>query len=170
MGIVEPEPQDAPPEPVGCPVCRRADGVRRVPAAVGDGWRLPAAAPAAKYGRPLLLAVVGAIGVCMGVTSWLQGTSSVDVVRFVFVCVLMVSGVRKTVAVSRRRKRIRLGEPAASAVWNEGWLCARCEVIYFQPGYEPRGVGLNRPLRYEEFQLEVYRAGGYEDLADKAED
>jgi len=170
MGISELEPQDAPPELVGCPICRRADKAQPVSAAVGKGWRLPTVAPAAKYEWAPLLALLGAGGLVHTAPELLHETDTPTVFQFVVCGWLMLLTARKTVAVFKRRKRIRLGESDAGAVWNEGWLCARCEVIYFQPGYEPRGVGLHQPLQYEEFQLEVYRAGGYEDLADKGED
>lgn len=37
-------------------------------------------------------------------------------------------------------------------------------MVYFQPGYEPGRLGLGRFLLPAQFEYEVYRAGGYEDL------
>jgi ribosomal protein L37AE/L43A len=52
---------------------------------------------------------------------------------------------------------------------NDGWYCGRCGLVYFQPGYEPKGVALRQALSPAQFQHEVYRAGGYQDLAGENE-
>ena len=166
METDELEPQDAPPEFVGCPTCGRNDEVQRVPAAVANGWRLPAATPQTSYEWSPLLVLLGVGGVVQFGLSALRGSDGPAFGELGVMGWVLVMGLRKSVAVFKRRRRIRAGRSAALASWNEAWLCARCEILYFQPGYEPAGVGLSRPLSYLEFQAAVYGAGGYRELAD----
>lgn len=166
MEMTELEPQDAPPEFVGCPVCGRSGRVQRVSAAVAEGWRLPAPVPPTSYEWSPLLALLGIGGIGWTGLSMLNGSGVTDVTELVVAAWLAISGSRKSLRVFRRRKRIGAGKTAALESWNEAWLCAHCGIVYFQPGYEPAGVPLNRPLSYEQFKAEVYGVGGYRDLAD----
>ncbi|WP_034268785.1 hypothetical protein [Actinospica robiniae] len=166
MDVSELEPQDAPPQPTGCPVCGRGENVQKVSGAVANGWRLPAATPQLRYEWSPVLVVVGCGGIVQFGLSILNGSDGPAFVGFGIMGWVLGLGLRKSVSVFKRRRRVRPGRTAALAVWNGAWLCARCGIVYFQPGYEPAGVGLSRPLTYLEFQAEVYGVGGYRDLAD----
>ncbi|WP_034268788.1 hypothetical protein [Actinospica robiniae] len=166
------EPQDAPPQMVGCPHCRRADEVQRVPMAAANGTWFEAAGPPQDLGRRPTRVVVGSILAvsCADAVfnAWHGGSlgaSTAAMFGFVLSAGTAVVNGLGVVGILKRRKRIQVGKPAALAVWNEGWFCRRCGVVYFQPGYEPNGVGLHQALSLAQFQHQVYRAGGYEDLA-----
>jgi ribosomal protein S27AE len=173
-GIGALEPRDAPPELTGCPYCQRADEVRRVPMAVEAGAGLAPAAPPVRFGKlPLAMLVWSALAVAAAETA-VRGPVGTRGVRLDFLGVgvtgaLAVVNALGVVGIFRRRRRIRAGKPAALAVWNDGWYCGRCGLVYFQPGYEPKGVALRQALSPAQFQHEVYRAGGYQDLAGENE-
>jgi hypothetical protein len=46
-------------------------------------------------------------------------------------------------------------------VWRRGWYCARCGVVYFQPGEQPSGTAEGQTLHPEQFRRLVWSAGGY---------
>jgi ribosomal protein S27AE len=176
MDISELEPQDAAPRPTGCPHCGDFNAVQRVPMAAEAGRsHVPTAAPPVPLGRrPLMAVLCAAVAALAGdgvLASW-HGPSPVPVLNLYVVLggagVLAVVNTLGVIGVFKRRKRIRRGLPAALAVWNEGWYCARCGLTYFQPGYEPRGIALHQTFSPAQFQREVYRAGGYEDLVKTA--
>lgn len=178
MEVTEFEPQDAPPQLVGCPDCGWADEVQRVPMAAAAGTWFESAGPPQDLGRRPIWVLAGSVLAlsCADavVNAWHAGSlsaSSVAMLGFVLCGAIAVVNGLGVVGILKRRKRIQAGKPAALAVWNEGWFCRRCGVVYFQPGYEPKGVGLHQALSPAQFRHEVYRAGGYEDLApDKGPD
>jgi hypothetical protein len=60
--------------------------------------------------------------------------------------------------------RVRLvnrGRPAASAIWNLGWSCCRCAILYFQAREAPPGIAPGQPLTPAQFQHIVWTACGY---------
>ncbi|MBR7832136.1 hypothetical protein KDL01_02630 [Actinospica durhamensis] len=155
------EPEDAPPQVVGCPKCRRADVVAPVPAAVRRGAPIDPAQPSVRGVRGLV--VCWAVTVLMGAddVSW---PLTAHLPALAVVSLFALGSSSSTRDLVRRRRRVRSGRAAAVAVWNEGWFCARCGVVYFQPGYEPRNLALHEAVRPERFRREVYLAGGYEDM------
>lgn len=183
------EPEDAPPRLAGCPHCRRLDAVQRVPMAAehredvrklaatpGSGRverrarRLEGPVPRVRYGwKPLVVAVGTPWTVAMGLGMLNGNVPAKALVELIVAGGLTWVNALGVIGMFKRRKRVRGGAAAALAVWNEGWFCNRCGVAYFQPGYEPAGVGLHQSLTLSEFRREVYRAGGYGDLAEEAE-
>lgn len=166
------EPEDAPPAIKGCPRCLSIGMVRTVSEAVRGGARLPAVAPDVRLaGRRKWALVSGVLALIPGwaLADTVFGGGHAPVVPaftvfFGFAATSVLNSLG-TIGILKRRKRIRAGRDAALAVWSEGWFCGRCGALYFQPGYEPKGVGLHQPLSPAQFQREVFRVGGYEDLA-----
>lgn len=165
------EPQDAPPQPEGCPRCLATGMVVRIPETASRGWLLPAPWPDTPWGRRRTITLIMGGGTVLAgkvmIQSWSGsgGSALVTWMPFAAFGLGTAAGALGLIGIRRRHKRVRAGWSAALAVWNEGWFCGRCGVVYFQPGYEPAGVGLCQPLSLEQFQTVVYRAGGYEDLA-----
>ncbi len=158
--IGEREPEDAPPQPLGCPNCGCEEPVEPVPDAVRHGAPIDPATPQVRGIRGL-------------VVSWAAtGLLVEDISRpltkhlpaLVVVSLFALASASSTRDFVRRRRRVRSGRAAALAVWNEGWFCAHCGLVYFQPGYEPRSLALHEAVRPARFRREVYLAGGYEDL------
>lgn len=171
MGTHPFEPRDAPPQVVGCPRCLDHGEVMPVPAAAGYGLNLPAAAPRVRFGRrPLGALWFGGLAAMVAgyMIAAAAGTTRVSLpaalITFGVTGGLSAYFTRDVVRVLRLRRRIRAGQPAALELWMRGWFCRRCGMVYFQPGYEPRSLGLHQALSLSEFRVEVYRAGGYEDV------
>jgi hypothetical protein len=54
---------------------------------------------------------------------------------------------------------------AAAEVSERGWYCARCAIVYFQPGGEPPGAHAEYAYSVEDFRRMMFSAGGYGDRA-----
>ena len=60
----------------------------------------------------------------------------------------------------RRNSRVLRGQPAAIAVWNQGWYCDRCGGAFFPVG-TPAPVPTGQLLHLGAFRHVVWSAGGY---------
>jgi len=108
--------------------------------------------------------VLGGVAIIMivvyGATSSGSGAWLLLVVGFVtgLVCLLSLLQIPAAVA---RRQLVKAGRPAATAVWQLGWYCCRCAIVYFQIGEAPPGVAPGQPLTPAQFQHIVWTVGGY---------
>jgi hypothetical protein len=100
----------------------------------------------------IMIVVYGATSNGSGSGAWV-----LLVVGFVagLACLLLIP-----VAVARLRL-VKAGRPAAMTIWQLGWYCCRCAIVYFQTGEAPPGVAPGQPLTPAQFQHIVWAIGGY---------
>lgn len=107
------------------------------------------------------LGCLGVVGVFFAVlVTAMVGGPPLLVVGFAAVVVSLLLIFRGPAAVTRLRL-VKTGRPAAAAIWNLGWYCCRCAIVYFQAGEAPPGIAPRQPLTPAQFQHIVWTAGGY---------
>jgi hypothetical protein len=96
---------------------------------------------------------LGAMGMFM---SSPPGPSSLLPVGFMFLLVLPAF-------VLLRQRLVNAGRPTATAaaIWDLGWYCCRCAIVYFQAEEAPPGIAPGQPLTPAQFRDIVWTAGRY---------
>lgn len=109
----------------------------------------------------------GCLGIVLGVITMGGVTATVaggglfpGVFGFITGLACLFVLLRVPAAVARLRL-VNAGRPAATAVWQLGWYCHRCAIVYFQSGEAPPGVAPGQPLWPAQFQHIVWTIGGY---------